>query len=371
MRIPVNTPRLDGSEAVYLAECVKSGWISSEGPFVERFEHLMADITTRQHAIAVANGTLALELAVAALNIEPQSEVIVPSFTIISCAAAVVRRGCVPVFVDVDPETWNMDPAAVERAISSRTRAIMVVHTYGLPCDMNPLLALARRHGLAIIEDAAEAIGQTYDGQPCGSFGDVSVLSFYANKHVTTGEGGMVLTNDRAIADRSRSLRNLCFLPDRRFFHEELGYNMRMTNLQAAVGVAQAERLEATVSRKRAIGALYQERLRGCSDVRRPLSSTAHAENVYWVYGLVLLERSGRNAADVMKALGERGVGTRPFFWPLHEQPVLQRFLPEGRPSLPVSEYLSRYGFYLPSGVALTDDEVAYAADQLQEVLAG
>ena len=259
--IPVNEPLLDGNEKKYLAECIDTGWISSEGPFVGEFEKRFAARVGRQYGIAVCNGSVALDVAVAALGIGPGDEVILPSFTIISCAAAIVRAGATPVVVDSDPLTWNMDVARLAKKITPQTRAIMVVHIYGLPVDMDPVLELAARHDLKIIEDAAELIGQNYRGKPCGSFGDISTFSFYPNKHITTGEGGMVMTNDGALAERCRSLRNLCFQPGKRFEHEELGWNFRMSNLQAALGLAQLERLDEFVERKRSIGRRYNKLL--------------------------------------------------------------------------------------------------------------
>ncbi len=251
--IPVNEPLLDGNEKKYLAECIDTGWISSEGPFVERFEEGVAQRLGRKYGVAVCNGSAALDVAVAALKLQSGDEVILPTFTIISCAAAIIRAGATPVVVDACSDTWNMDVEQVAAKITSRTRAIMVVHIYGLPVDVDPILALAAKYQLRIIEDAAEVIGQTYKRRPCGSFGDISTLSFYPNKHVTTGEGGMVLTDDAELAERSRSLRNLCF-GEKRFVHEELGWNFRMSNLQAALGVAQLERLAEFVQRKRKMG---------------------------------------------------------------------------------------------------------------------
>jgi perosamine synthetase len=370
----VNEPLLDGNEARYLAECVATGWISSEGPFVQRLEDGMAQACGQRQGVAVASGTVALELAVAALGIGPGDEVILPSFTIISCAAAVVRAGATPVFVDSDLITWNLDPALVEAAITPRTRAIMAVHIYGLPVDMDPVLAIARRHGLKIIEDAAEQIGQTYRGadgltRAVGSFGDVVALSFYPNKHVTTGEGGMVLTSDDALADKCRSLRNLAFGRQSRFVHEELGWNFRMSNLQAAVGVAQLERLDATVAKKRRIGAWYDELLAGVTGLERQPATTAYAERLPWVYGLVLADDVPFDAQEAMRRLGSGGIGTRPFFWPMHEQPALRRLgLGDGAPC-PVAERLARRGFYVPSGVALTRPQAERVAAAVRELL--
>jgi perosamine synthetase len=240
--IPVNEPLLDGNEALYLSECMASGWISADGALVEKFENGMAEHMHRRYAVSVANGTAALDIAVATLKIGPGDEVILPAHTIISCASAVVKAGAKPVLVDSDPVTWNMDVTKIEGAISPRTRAIMVVHIFGLPVDMDPVIEVATRYGIPIIEDAAKAISPTYKGRRrCGSFGAISCLSFYSNKNITTGEGGIVLGNDEALHSRAKSLRNLCFISKRRFIHEELGWTYRMSNLQAAVGLAQLE----------------------------------------------------------------------------------------------------------------------------------
>jgi len=368
--VPVNEPLLAGNEKAYLAACIDTGWISSEGPFVTRFETEMAALCGRTYGIAVANGTVALDAAVAALKLGPGDEVILPTFTIISCAAAIVRAGATPVVVDCDPVTWNMNAADVERRITARTRAIMAVHIYGLPVDLDPILDLARRHDLRVIEDAAQMHGQTYRGRPCGSFGDLSTFSFYPNKLVTTGEGGMILTDDRELAERCRSLRNLCFQAERRFVHDELGFNFRMTNMQAAIGVAQLETLPDTLVRKRRIGARYRALLGGVSGLQLPVEHTDYAESLYWVYGVVLDDDVPFDAAAAMKMLQERGVGTRPFFWPMHEQPVLRRMgLFEGERH-PVAERLARRGFYLPSGVALRDEQIDAVVDAVREILA-
>lgn len=368
--IPVNEPLLDGNEAKYLVECIESGWISSEGPFVRRFEEGMAARVGRRHAIAVSNGSAALDAAVLALGISPGDEVIMPTFTIISCAAAVVRAGAVPVLVDADPITWNMDVAHIEARIGPRTRAIMVVHIYGLPTDMASVEALANRYGLQILEDAAEMHGQTCRGRPCGSFGALSTFSFYPNKHVTTGEGGMIVTDSDDLAERCRLLRNLFFRPPRRFVHDELGWNLRMTNLQAALGVAQLERLDEFVARKRSMGRRYTEALSGLKGIQLPLAADDTAQNIYWVYGIVLDDSVPFDAEEAMRRLAERGVGCRPFFWPMHEQPVFRRmglFVDEHHP---VSERLARRGFYVPSGMALTSEQIDSVVAALRELLA-
>jgi perosamine synthetase len=369
--IPVNEPLLNGNEKQYLVECIDSGWISSEGPFVAQFEEKMAAAVGRGHGVAVCNGTAALEVAVAALQLQPGDEVIMPTFTIISCAAAVVRRGCVPVLIDSDPVTWNMDVTQIESRITARTKAIMVVHIYGLPVDVDPILELAAKYGLKVIEDAAEMHGQTYKSRPCGSFGDLSIFSFYPNKHITTGEGGMVLTDDDDLAERCRSLRNLCFQPKKRFVHEELGYNFRMTNLQAALGVAQLERLEEFVIRKRRMGQFYNEKLFLVEGLELMPAQTAYADNVYWVYGVVLKDEIPFDAEEAMRRLGQKGIGTRPFFWPMHEQPVFRNMGLFEKEHYPVAERLARRGFYIPSGMALNAaqmDEVTKAVIKMLKV---
>lgn len=373
--IPVNQPLLNGNEAKYLAECIETGWISSEGPFVRKLEEGMAAVGGQRHGIAVMNGSVALDIAVAALRIGPGDEVILPTFTIISCAAAIIRAGATPVVVDCDPRTWNMDPTQIESKITPRTKAIMVVHIYGLPVDMDPVLDVARRHGLKIIEDSAEQIGQVYwdkarTAHRVGSFGDVSTFSFYPNKHVTTGEGGMVLTSDDALAERCRNLRNMCFGKDRRFAHEELGWNFRMSNLQAAVGVAQMERLPQTVEKKRTIGAWYDELLANFDDLERLPARTDYAENIHWVYGVVLEDTLPFDAEEVMKRMSARGIGTRAFFWPMHEQPVFRKMGLFNGVSCPAAERIARRGFYIPSGVALTRNQAEQVTEALRHVVA-
>jgi perosamine synthetase len=280
-----------------------------------------------------------------------------------------VRAGCKPVLVDADPDTWNMGVDQLASKITPRTRAIMVVHIYGLPVEMEPVLLLAREHGLKVIEDAAEMLGQTYRGQPCGSFGDLSTFSFYPNKHVTTGEGGMVLTNDPNLAERCRSLRNLCF-QKKRFVHEELGWNFRMCNLQAALGVAQLERLDEVIQRKRQIGHQYNELLRGLCQLQLPLAMTDYAENLYWAYGVVLNEQVPFDAGEIIQRLAARGVGARPFFWPMHEQPVFRRMGLFGSERHPVAERLARRGFYIPGGVTLSSAQQAATVQHLKRALA-
>jgi perosamine synthetase len=375
--IPVNEPRLEERELEYVSECVRTGWVSSAGRFINEFEERWAAYCGRRYGIAVSNGTVALQLAVACLGLEPGDEVIMPTFTIISCALAVIYNGGVPVLTDSDPHTWCMDVGQVENKITPRTRAIMPVHIYGHPVDMDKLLDLADKYELAIIEDAAEAHGAEYlsgrntpnpDWRRCGSFGTLSCFSFYANKLVTTGEGGMVLTDDPQLAEKARSLRNLCFQPNRRFYHEKMGHNFRLTNLQAALGLAQLDRIEDIVARKRWMGREYTRRLKGIKGIELPVEED-WARNVYWMYGMVLSEETGLDASKFAQGLKERGVETRPFFLGMHEQPVLQQhslFLGE---RYPVAERLARQGLYLPSGMALTEEQLIQVCNTVYEVL--
>lgn len=367
--IPVNTPLLNGNEKKYLCECIDTGWISSEGSFVKRLEIGMADYVGRKYGVAVSNGSVALDLTVEALQLQQGDEVIMPSFTIISCAAALVRKGIKPVLVDADSRTWNMDVTQIEDKITAKTKAIMVVHLYGLPVDMDAVMEIANRHHLYIIEDGAEAHGLEYKGKKCGSFGDITAMSFYPNKHITTGEGGMVLIDDEKLRERCVSFRNLCHSPNRRFYHEELGYNFRMSNIQAAVGVAQLEKIEEHLKLKRELGASYQEKLKGVEGLQLPVAKTDYAENLYWVFGMVLDESVPMDAAEMMSKLARRNVGCRPFFYPMHLQPVLRKMgLFEGE-SYPVAEKLGERGFYVPSGLTVTEEQREYVAEQLLSIL--
>ena len=366
--IPVNEPLLNGNEKKYLNNCIETGWISSEGPYVKEFEEKFSERAGRKFGIAVCNGTAALEAAVIAAGVKKGDEVILPSFTIISCASSIIRAGAIPVLVDSEEDNWNMNVNQIRNKISKNTKAIMIVHIYGLPVDIDPVLKLAEEFNLKIIEDAAELIGQTYKVKPCGSFGDVSTFSFYPNKHITTGEGGMIVTDDPEIESRCRSLRNLCFKPEKRFVHDELGFNFRMTNLQAALGLAQFERLDEFINRKRWIGRLYNEQFRNFPYFNIPLEKSEFAENIYWVYGILLNEKSKMNAEEIMKLLNQKNIGTRPFFYPMHLQPVFNKMGLFENEKYPVSEKLSEFGFYIPSGLALTEEQIITSAEALKSL---
>ena len=368
--IPVSEPMLDGNEKKYLAEAIDTGWISSEGPFVKKFEENFSAKVGRKYGIAVANGTAALEIAVKAIGIKSGDEVIMPSFTIISCAQAVAKEGGKIIPVDCSPIDFNIVTDEIESKITDKTKAIMPVHIYGHPVDMDKIDAIAKKHNLKIIEDAAEMHGQTYKGKPCGSFGDISVFSFYANKIVTTGEGGMIVTDGETLAEKCRYYRNLCFENKRRFVHFELGYNYRFTNIQAAIGLAQLERIDEFVRLKREVGEKFNHLFASNKLLQSPVHTSQNSVNIYWVYPLVISNEIPYSAEYVMTELQKKGIGTRPFFYPLHLQPVLlnMRAVDQGL-SLPNSEYIAEKGFYIPSSITLTDNEINYIADSVNQIV--
>lgn len=367
-RIPVSEPLIGEAERRNILRCVEEGWIASEGPFVEEFERAWAVYCGMTEGVAVTSGTTALELALASAGLSPGDEVILPSFTIISCVLAILEARAIPVLVDCEPDTWCMDVDQVTSRIGPRTRAIMPVHVYGHPVDMDPLLELAERHGLMVIEDAAEAHGAEYRGRRAGGFGLMSCFSFYANKIVTTGEGGMVLTRSSDIAARLRSGRNLAFRSQRRFSHTELGHNYRMTNLQAAIGVAQVGAIEEHVRRKREMGAYYTARLSHLPQLQLPVERP-WAKNVYWMYGVVLGDEVPIGPEQLAERLRDRGVDTRPFFVGMHEQPVLRDLGLFSGERYPHTERISRRGLYLPSGLALTRQQQDVVCAAVEDAL--
>jgi len=369
--IPVNEPLLPGRELEYINDCITTGWISSAGKYIDRFEREWAAYCGRKYGVAVCNGTVALELALSALDIPAGREVILPSFTIVSCLEAVLRNSLIPVLVDCDPRTYCMDIADVRRKITPQTAAIMPVHIYGHPVNMAELLPLAKAHNLRIIEDAAEAHGAEclVDGKwkRCGSFGDVSAFSFYANKNITTGEGGMVLTDDPAIAAKLQARRNLCFGGKERFRHEDRGWNYRMTNLQAAMGCAQLERIDAFIARKLDMAARYNTGLQNLP-LQLPFIEP-WAKTSVWMYAVVLEDSVPFDANEFAGRLMALGVQTRPFFKGMHEQPVYRQMGLFLDASLPVTERIYRRGLYLPSGQAITDEQIEQVITSVRSTL--
>jgi perosamine synthetase len=361
--IPVAEPLLGGNELEYVTECIRSGWVSSLGEYVRRFEREFAAYCGVRYGVATHNGTVALHLALAALGIGPGDEVILPSLTFVATANAVRYTGARPVLVDSEARTWNIDPEAVAAAITPRTRAIIAVHLYGHPADMDPLRALADRNGLTLIEDAAEAHGARYKGRRAGSLGDVAIFSFFGNKIITTGEGGMVLTDDAALAERCFFLENQARHKENPYWHPEVGYNYRMTNIQAALGVAQLERIQELIAIRTRNAAHYERRLVKVPGLSLP-PCAEWAENVYWMYSVLVEGEYGLGRDDLMARLRQRGIETRPVFYPIHTLPM---YRVEGQ-SLPVAEELGRKGLNLPSGATLTPEQVDLVCDVLLEL---
>jgi perosamine synthetase len=366
--IPVWEPVLDGNEKKYVLDCLETNWISSLGSYITRFEETVARWCGVSHAVACSSCTTGLHLALVSLGIGPGDEVLVPDFTLIVSANTVIQAGARPVLVDADPRTWCIDPTKIEEKIGPRTRAILPVHMYGHPCDMRSVMEIARRHDLLVIEDCAEAHGAQLDGRMVGSFGDAACFSFYGNKILTTGEGGMVLCSDAALAEKMRLLRNQAF-EQPRFVHREMGFNYRLTNVQAAIGLAQAEKADEKIERKREIARWYAEAFAGLEDIELPWEAPG-AKNVYWMYGVKLGDsfRGGRDG--VLAAMKEKGVETRAFFCPMHRQPVFAggdpRF-PDVSGEYPVSDDLWKRGLYLPSGLGLTRSQVEEVVEKLAE----
>lgn len=360
--IPVAAPALVGREKEYVLDCMESTWISSGGKYIEKFESAFAEFCHVKHAISCCNGTVALHLALLAMGVGPGDEVIVPTLTFVATANAVAYCGARPVFVDSEAETWNMDAQLVERAITPRTKGIIAVHLYGHPADMEPLTRLARERGLFIIEDAAEAHGAEYKGQRVGSIGEIATFSFYGNKIITTGEGGMVTTNDDHLARHVRQLKGQGQDPDHRYWFPMLGYNYRMTNIEAAIGLGQIERIDWHTARRRETAEWYRKHLGDFPQFT--LSPEASwARNAYWINCVLLAEDFPLGRDAVMVELAKAGIETRPFFYPMHTLPMYQETA--AGQQFPVAESLARRGFNVPSSATLTEEEVAYVCHAL------
>ena len=362
--LPVSETSLEGREAEYLETCVRENWLSSAGPFVHRFEAAFGARVECAHAVACSSGTAALRLALATINLQPGDEVIAPAFTMIAVVNTIVQAGANPVLVDVEPDTGNLDPNAVEANIGPRTRGVMAVHTYGHPAEMNALLDITGRRGLFLFEDAAEAQGARFKGRPVGALGDAGTFSFYGNKILSTGEGGVVTTNDERVARLARQLRDHAFSEDRHFWHRFVGFNYRMTNLQAAVGLAQTERFDELVGARRRNRLLYDRLLSDVPGLRLPAERPG-VRSAFWMYGLVVEDAFGISRDELRLRLGRRGVETRNYFVPLHVQPAhYARFRGQ---RFPVSEDLARRGLYLPSSARLTRHDIEYIAGAIRE----
>lgn len=366
-RIPVCEPLLKGNELAYVNEALKTGWISSSGEYVNSFEKAFADYCGLKHGIAVCNGTVALHLALVALGIGPGDEVILPDFTMIASAFAVCYTGAIPVFVDADPGTWNMDANAIERALSSRTKVIMPVHIFGNPCDMAPITQIAEKYSLAVLEDAAEAHGAEYEGVKAGALGTLSAFSFFANKNITTGEGGMVLTNDDDLANKCRYFKNLCFPlhSPRTYLHEDIGFNYRMSNIHAAIGLAQMEHADEYREMRRENARLYASML---SEIPGVILQKVQPSSlpVHWMNGIVIGEEYGKTRDALIRYLTGEGIDTRLFFNGMHRQPALRKYGCMCQGEWPVSDFLADNGFYLPSASSLKEKDIQRVCESIK-----
>jgi perosamine synthetase len=362
--IPVCEPTLNGNEIKYVLDCLESNWISSAGKYIPLFEETFAAEAGCKYGIACLNGTVALHLALAALDLQPDDEVIIPAFTMIATINAVTYTGARPVLIDSERCTWNMDVEQLAARLTPRTRVIIPMHTYGHPVDMDPVMELADRHGIFVLEDAAEAHGGEYKGQRAGSLGHAAAFSFYANKIITTGEGGMITTNNVRLAALTENLRDHAFSSDRHFWHKYVGFNYRMTNLQAAVGLAQAEQMNEFIENRRRNAAYYTNLLKEIPGLVTP-PEAEWAKNVFWMYSVLVDDEFGMTRDQLRAFLARHGIETRTFFIPMHLQPIYYDAFKGQR--YPVSEMLCRRGFYLPSASSLTTRQIEYIVDMIQQ----
>lgn len=361
--IPVSAPNLSVLERQYLLDAFDSGWISSRGPYIEAFEGKFREFQKVPYALSVCNGTCALHLALLALGIQPDDEVIVPTLTYVASANAIRYTGATPVFIDSEPDTWNMDVSKLETALTPRTKAILVVHLYGNPCDMDPILAFAKKNGLAVVEDVAEAFGSQYKGQRVGGFGDIGVFSFFGNKTITTGEGGMVTTNQPNLNSKMLHLKSQGMSATNYYYFDIVGYNYRMTNLEAALGLAQLERAEKFITKKRENAQIYSRELGNMKDVTLPVE-VSYAYNTYWMYSILIKESSAISRDTVREALQKKGIETRPFFYPCHLLPMYEK----NGVSFKIAEDVSRRGLNLPSSTLLSEEEIVHICNTLKSI---
>lgn len=369
--IPVNLPKVFTRDRKFVNQALKTSWVSSEGPFVKKFEEEFSKFNNKKFGIAVSNGTAALEIAIKSLNLKKGSEVLIPSFSIISTANAVIKNNLKPILIDCNLDTWNMNADETIKKINKKTKAIIITHIYGLPVDMKKILEVAKKRKIIIIEDAAEVIGLKYKNKMCGSFGDLSTFSFYANKHITTGEGGMICTNDKHLYEKCRSLRNLSFSKSyfNRFNHNEIGWNYRMSNLQAALGFGQLKNIKWIVKRKRQIGNRYFLKLKNDKKIILQMNKTNYAENIYWVFGVLIKKGNKLSRDKVMKKLLNLNIETRPFFVSMNKQKIFNKMKLFKNSKVLNSEYLSTNGFYLPSGIGIKNKEIDYVSKCLLKIL--
>lgn len=366
--IPVSIPHVSNDDINSINKVIKKGWISSDGPEVKTFEKKFSKKINRKYSIAVSNGTAALEIAVKALGIKKNDEVIIPNFTIISNALAVIKQNAKPVLVDCDLETWNMNLDEIEKRINKKTKAIIVTHIYSFSNDMDKILKICKKYKIFLIEDAAEVLGLKYKNKMCGSFGDISTFSFYANKQVTCGEGGMISTNNRRLYEKCKSLRNLCFGKIQRFNHDDIGWNYRMTNIQAVLGINQLKRLDKIVQKKMYIGNYYYNKLSKNKNIYMTPPKISYSKNIYWVVG-ILIKKKKILASKIIKILNKHGIGARPFFWPMHDQNIFKKLKIFSKKNYPNSSYLGKYGFYIPSYLKLKNSQMNYIISTINRLI--
>jgi perosamine synthetase len=367
--IPINEPCFKGNEKKYLNECIDTGWVSSTGSFVSKFEKEMANICGRKFATSTSSGTAALDIIFNSLDLKSDDEIITSNFSIISCSNSIMRNGGKVVLVDVCEKTFNMTFEGIRDKYSKKTKAILIPHIYGLPVDLDPILEFAKDKNLFVIEDAAEMHGQEYKGSPCGSFGDVSIFSYYANKLITTGEGGMILTNDESLHQKYSSLKNHSFVEGRRFVHDDIGFNYRMTNIQAALGLAQLEQLKNMVKRKREIGIYYHSLLKDVKGLSLPLNKTSYSDNIYWAYTLTIKKEIPLSGGELSEELKKYDIDSRPSFWPLNLQPIYlkNKYFDESL-VYPISKQLADKCIYIPSYVSLSNDKIQYISETIKGI---
>jgi perosamine synthetase len=365
---PVSKPFITKKDIFAVNKTLKSGWISSSGTETEKFESEFSKFVDRKYSITVANGTAALEIAVKALGIKKDDEVLIPNFTIISNALAVIRQQAKPVLIDCDLENWNVKIEDIEKKITKKTKAIIVTHIYSFPNDMDKILKICKKHNILIIEDAAEVLGLSYKNKKCGSFGDLSTFSFYANKQVTTGEGGMISVNSEKLYKKCNSLKNLCFGKINRFNHDDLGWNYRLTNIQAALGLSQLKNIKNTIRKKMEIGNYYYEKLKFNNNIQILPPFNSFSKNIYWVVG-ILIKNKKMTALNLSKKLLKFGIETRPFFWPMHQQSIFKKLKLFKNQNYPNSTYLSKYGLYVPSYLLLKKREINKISNVINKIL--
>ena len=369
--IPVNKPLITREDLNYLNKSISKGWVSSEGPEVKRFENNFSNFIGNKYSVAVSSGTAALEIAIKSLKLKKGDEVIIPNFTIISNAMAVLKEGLNIKLVDCNIKDWNMDIFEIEKKITKKTKAIIATHIYNFPLRVDILKKICKKNKIILIEDAAEVIGQKLNNKLCGSYGDISIFSFYANKQITTGEGGMITTNSKKLYEQSKSLRNLCFGKQDRFNHEDIGWNYRMTNLQASLGVSQLKRIKSIVSRRHRVGNEYFQKLKNNKNIYIPETTRSYAKNIYWVIAFVIINKNlNIDAKKLMKRLIAYGIQTRPFFWPMHKQKVFkEKYKINTSGNYKNSEYISKYGLYLPSSLDIKSNQIKFICDKVNSIL--